>query len=65
MNCAHCGQFGHESLACHRVKAIEYYENGAIKRIELHQLFAPTNPDPKEKFDSDEFLRRAVGIGSI
>lgn len=32
--CQYCG-VGHTGM-CYRVKAIEYYENGAIKRVELH-----------------------------
>lgn len=30
--CPHCG--GSHSGECHRIKAIEYHENGQIKRVE-------------------------------
>jgi hypothetical protein len=36
MGCQHCG-FVHNHT-CPRVKAIEYYENGLIKRIEFNEL---------------------------
>jgi len=32
--CGHCGMY-HGSV-CPRIKAIEYYPNGTIKRIEYH-----------------------------
>jgi len=33
--CEHCGMFHYPAgAACHRVKAIEYHENGAVKRVE-------------------------------
>lgn len=38
--CGHCGMF-HSSGACPRVKAIEYYPDGSIKRVEYH----PPNAD--------------------
>lgn len=31
-NCAHCGMM-HQGQ-CPRIKAIEYYENGTVKRVE-------------------------------
>lgn len=33
--CPYCG-FGHTGT-CHRVKAIEYYPDGSVKRVELHE----------------------------
>lgn len=33
--CQHCG-YGHTG-ACPRVKAIDYYECGAVKRVEYHE----------------------------
>lgn len=32
--CRHCG--GSHEGECHRVKAIEYHDNGQIKRVEYH-----------------------------
>lgn len=32
--CQHCGQDGGHTGKCHLVKAIEYYENGTVKRVE-------------------------------
>jgi hypothetical protein len=34
--CLYCGHVGaHDGVMCHLVKAIEYYENGKVKRVEL------------------------------
>jgi len=33
--CGHCG-YGH-SGTCPRIKAIEYYANGTVKRVEYHE----------------------------
>ncbi len=35
--CPHCGM-GHTGT-CPRVKAIDYYENGTVKRVEYHQEY--------------------------
>lgn len=32
--CGHCGLVHSLYVPCPRIKAIEYYENGAVKRIE-------------------------------
>lgn len=32
--CGHCGTM--HTGTCHRIKAIEYHENGTIKRVEYH-----------------------------
>lgn len=32
--CEHCG-FGHTGT-CPRIKAIEYHQNGTVKRVEFH-----------------------------
>ena len=32
--CPHCG--GTHKETCHKIRAIEYYENGTIKRVEFH-----------------------------
>ena len=37
--CAHCG--GWHACQCPRIKAIEYYPDGSIKRVEYHE---PTIP---------------------
>lgn len=34
MSCGHCG--GYHTGSCPRVKAIEYYANGTVKRVEYH-----------------------------
>lgn len=39
VTCPHCGLL-HEHT-CHRIKAIEYWPNGEIKRVEFHD---PTPP---------------------
>jgi hypothetical protein len=36
--CNHCGMW-HQGI-CSRIKSIEYYPNGMIKRIEYHDQFA-------------------------
>ncbi len=33
--CPHCGI--HHTTTCFRVKSIEYFENGTVKRVELHR----------------------------
>ena len=38
--CQYCGQ-AHHPEACPRVKSIEYYDNGIVKRVELHPYFPP------------------------
>lgn len=35
MKCEHCGMI-HEGQ-CPRIKAIDYYEDGCVKRIEYHR----------------------------
>jgi hypothetical protein len=35
--CPYCGCY-HTTPTCGRVKAIEYYPNGTIKRVELHDI---------------------------
>lgn len=47
--CHHCGQW--HTGACPRVKSIEYYQNGMIKRVEyfdaletLHDIFPKPIP---------------------
>lgn len=39
-SCPHCG-VGHVGT-CPRIKAIEYYENGTVRRIEFHESSQPT-----------------------
>jgi len=34
MNCPHCGMI--HQTTCARIKAIEYYQDGTTKRVELH-----------------------------
>ena len=34
VTCPHCG--GTHKETCHRIRAIEYHENGTIKRVEFH-----------------------------
>jgi hypothetical protein len=38
--CVHCGNF-HPGVVCPRVKAIEYFENGTVKRVEYHEPREP------------------------
>jgi hypothetical protein len=34
--CGHCGQHHVTGGMCPRIKAIEYHENGMVKRVEYH-----------------------------
>jgi hypothetical protein len=47
--CKICG-FEHSDRMCYRIAAIEYFENGSIKRIEYHdpvpKINLPPNPLP-------------------
>ena len=43
--CRWCGNVMHMG-ECPRVKVIEYYPNGTIKRVEFHGYAAPICPDP-------------------
>lgn len=36
--CPHCG--GYHKTTCARIRSIEYYQDGTVKRVELHS-FAP------------------------
>ena len=38
--CQYCGQ-SHHPEACPRVKSIEYYSDGRVKKVELHPLTDP------------------------
>lgn len=40
--CGYCGAF--HAGVCSRVKAIEYHENGMVKRVEFHAAFQTVNP---------------------
>lgn len=35
-HCMHCGQIHTNVGQCPRVKAVDYYENGMVKRVEYH-----------------------------
>lgn len=41
--CQHCGYI-HNNI-CPRIKAIEYYENGTIKRVEYHEFVDKSSKD--------------------
>ena len=49
-NCPYCGYYQHERVeSCPSIKAIEYYQDGTIKRIEKRDLYTPiVNPYPIE-----------------
>lgn len=36
-SCRYCGPFIVHSGACPKVKSVEYYPNGAVKSVELHE----------------------------
>lgn len=36
--CPYCGVY--HATMCHRVKSIEYHQNGTVKRVELHPLIS-------------------------
>lgn len=38
--CPHCGNSPHLAGICPRISAIEYHENGTIKRVEYHPVAA-------------------------
>ncbi len=38
--CPYCGVY--HATMCHRVKTIEYHQNGTVKRVELHPLMSVT-----------------------
>lgn len=48
--CQVCGEFGHFDSYCPKVKAIQYYQDGTIKRIEK---FTPNDYMPKRNNSSD------------
>lgn len=35
--CPHCGNLAHEVGQCPRVRAVEYYKDGTLKRVEYHE----------------------------
>lgn len=37
-SCGYCGGWNHTVYNCRRVRAIEFYENGSIKKVELHAV---------------------------
>lgn len=41
--CEYCGSI-HDGVICHKVKAIEYFPNGATKRVEFHPPVQPMWP---------------------
>lgn len=42
-SCAYCGSY--HSGTCGRVKAIEYHQNGTVKRVEFHEPRPAAAPD--------------------
>jgi hypothetical protein len=45
--CGRCGQSAHPPEQCPQVKAVEYFENGTVKRVEYHeQVIALPHLDP-------------------
>lgn len=42
--CGHCGMI--HGPACPRIRAIEYYENGTVKRVEYHEPLTIAWPMP-------------------
>lgn len=46
IKCPHCGLF--HDATCPRIKAIDYHESGAVKRVEFHNYapFPNLIPDP-------------------
>ncbi len=42
--CAHCGMY-HPNGVCPRIKAIEYWPNGTMKRVEYHAT-VPERAEP-------------------
>ena len=43
--CDYCGMI-HLFTTCPRIRAIEYHENGAIKRVEFHEPRVTATGDP-------------------
>lgn len=52
--CAHCGKY-HES-PCPRVKAVEYYPDGTVKRVEYIE------PQPLKQFTGPWMLPPLAGM---
>ena len=48
VECGHCGMF--HAGPCPRIKAIEYYENGNVKRIEYHGAQPMQSAQLKESY---------------
>ena len=40
--CPHCGKYHQD--ACPRVKSVEYYPDGSIKRVQYHSMVATDWP---------------------
>jgi hypothetical protein len=55
MNCPHCGRI-HEGQRCPAVKAIEYYPDGKIKRVEYHMQ------DLGGRYMMPSFTRSGTGL---
>jgi hypothetical protein len=51
--CQHCG-FIHDGV-CPRIKSIEYYENGMLKKVEYHAPYEPIQ-DYNEYTEEDALL---------
>lgn len=56
--CPHCG-FGHTG-SCPRIKAIEYHQNGTVKRVEYHEV----KPMPVGQMSDADFERLAASLGA-
>jgi hypothetical protein len=66
MNCPHCGMI--HQTTCPRIKALDYYPDGTVKRVEFHPLLQSitSNPDFKILPDAPAYTRgRTVGIAEV
>jgi hypothetical protein len=48
--CSHCG-FTHDGI-CPRIKSLEYFENGMLKKVEYHDQNEPTDHEMPQ-YDDD------------
>lgn len=57
--CAYCGK-DHEPEQCPRIKAIEYYEDGQIKRVEFYDKEYPGIEEMLKRYQNINPLRERV-----
>lgn len=61
--CPHCGMVHRET--CHRIRAIEYYPNGTVKRIELHGPQEQPQPTQSRYNHTRDWYTEALTLAAI